>query len=223
MLKRACFCLLTLLSLMATVCPVSADPPQYAHPNADWLTWDLYDAAADEIDLSEHDDNTVYVFLFRPDNEASCASVRAASAYVREHSNHADRVLVMCCDDSGCRALKLFLRQEEYAKRVATWEADQAAAKLAAEQAQETWTPSPMPNFAEEIEDEMAMAQGLEDLCDYHLPFATCRRCNGLWDWLVERMAAPEGVPRILKINSQGQLLQEWTELPNNPNPLSGS
>lgn len=217
MLKRA---LLSLLILPFLATAIVAAPP--AHPDADWLTWTMKDVNGDAID-TEALDNTVYVFLFRPDNEDSCKSIRAASEYVRAHSNHADRVLAMCTDDTGAKAIKLFLRQEEYAKRVAAWEEEQAAALAAAQQANEPFTPEQMPDFVKEIEDELDDAEDLQALLDHHLPFATCQRCEEAWTWILERMNTPEGLPRILKINSQGQLVQEWTELPTNPNPLSGN
>lgn len=221
MLKRVFASLLGLLLLATTVTPVGADDP--AHPDSDWLTWTLKDVNGDTIDTDGHESHVVFVFLFRPDNEASCASVRLASAHVRGHPNHANKVLALCCDDTGAKAIKLFLRQEEYAKRVTAWQAEQAAAKLTAEQEEEPWTPEPMPDFADEIEDEMCNAQGCDDLCEHHLPFATAQRCEEMWTWVLERMDHPEGLPRILKINGQGHLIQEWTELPTNPNPLSGN
>lgn len=218
MLKRV---LLTLLVLPFLVSTIVADPP--AHPDSDWLTWTLKDVNGDTIDDSTLENHTVYVFLFRPDNEQSCESVRAASEYVREHSNHANRVLAMCCDDTGAKAIKLFLRQEEYTKRVAAWEAEQEAARQAAQQAGEEFQPEPMPDFADEIEDELEDEEDLQALMDHHLPFATCQRCEDAWTWILERMEHPKGLPRILKINSQGHYIQEWTELPTNPNPLSGN
>lgn len=216
--KYSLFAVLALFCVQGST--LADDPPEN---DADWLTWTLKDVNGDTIDDSGHENHTVYVFLFRPDNEASCASVRAASAYVRQHPNHANRVLAMCCDDTGAKAIKLFLRQEEYTKRVAAWEAEQEAARLAAEQAQEEWTPSPMPDFTKQIEDELADPDDLEELMNHHLPFATAQRCEAAWTWFLERIAKPESLPRILKINSQGHMAQEWTELPTNPNPLSGN
>lgn len=217
---------LTLASLLAGVLfaasntAIAEDPP---NNDADWLTWTLKDVKGNNIDVSTHQNNVVYVFLFRPDNDDSCKSIRAASAYVREHSNHANRVLAMCCDDTGAKAIKLFLRQEEYTKRVEAWNAAQEAAQQAAQQAEEEWSPPPMPDFVKQIEDELANPEDLNALLAHHLPFKTCQRCEDMWSWLLQRMNKPEGLPRILKINSQGHLLQEWTELPTNPNPLCGN
>lgn len=222
MLKRSLLCLAVLLVLPLLVTAVVADEGP-AHPDADWLTWTLKDVNGDTIDDSALANHTVYVFLFRPDNEDSCKSVRAASAYVREHSNHANRVLAMCMDDTGAKAIKLFLRQEEYTKRVAAWEAEQEVARQAAQQAGEEYQPVPMPDFTDQIETELKTAQGCDALCAHHLPFSTCARCEQMWTWILERMNKPEGLPRILKINTEGKLIQEWTELPTNPNPLSGN
>jgi hypothetical protein len=221
MIKRVCANLLILLLLATASVSVGADDPEYAHPDSDWLTWTLKDVNGDTIDTDGHESHVVYVFLFRPDNDASCESIRLASEHVRDHPNHADKVLALCCDDTGAKAIKLFLRQEEYAKRVAAWEAEQAAAKQTAEQAGEAFTPEPMPDFAQEIEDEMCNAEGCDDLCEHHLPFATAQRSEAAWTWVLERMTAPESLPRVLKINGQGHVVQQWTELPSNPNPLN--
>lgn len=222
MVKRTLTCLLMLVLLVCSAVPAEADPPQYAHPNGDWLTWTLKDVNGDTIDTDGHEGHAVFVVLFRPDNEDSCESVRFASAHIRAHPNHASKVLAMCADDTGAKAVKLFLRQEEYAKRVAAWETEQAEAKAAAAQANETFTPSPMPDFAQQVEDEMCTAEGCDALCAHHLPFATAQRCEEAWTWFLERMDAPEGLPRVFKISAQGNVVNQWNELPNNPNPLNG-
>lgn len=214
------FSLLAALLAFLPTTVIADDPPDN---DADWLTWTLKDVSGNNVDLSNHQNHVVFVFLFRPDNEDSCKSIRTASAYVREHPNHANRVLAMCCDDGGAVAIKLFLRQEEYSKRVAAWEAEQEAARQAAEQAEEEWTPTAMPDFVKQIEDELADPEDLATMVAHHLPFSTCQRCEEMWTWLLQRMEKPEGLPRILKINGQGRFLHEWTEVPTNPNPLSGN
>jgi hypothetical protein len=221
MLKRVFANLLILLLLATASVSAGADDPEYAHPDSDWLTWTLKDVNGDTIDTDDHEGHVVYLILFRPDNEGSCVSVRLAAAHVRDHANHASKVFALCCDDGGANAIRLFLRQEEYARRVTAWEAEQAAAKQAAEQAGEVFAPEPMADFAQEIEDEMCTAEGCDDLCEHHLPFATAQRSEAAWTWVLERMTAPESLPRVLKINGQGHVVQQWTELPSNPNPLN--
>lgn len=203
---------LALLLLCALPSAIVADPPSN---DADWLTWSVTDCKNNAIDLSDHEDKTVYVVVFTPSNADSCTMMREVAAYIRSHTNKADKVLGFCSDDTGCDAVKLHIRQEEWAKRVEAWKTEQEAAKLAAELAGQVFAAPSMPDYVQQIADEMADPEDFDALIAYHLPFKSCQRCDAMWSWLIERMTSPEGAPRLLKINASGHLVQEWTTLPN--------
>jgi hypothetical protein len=223
MLKRALFCLLTLLALAFVTSPVVADPPSYAHPNADWLTWELQDAAGDQISLTGYQSQSTFVVIFSVNDDDACTLIRDLAEHVREHPTDVGKVLALCSNDTGAKALKLHIRQEEYAKRVAEWEEDQATAKAAAELADEHWTPEPVPDFVAEIENELDDPNDLADLMDYHFPFNTACRCSEMWEWLSERMATPVKAPRALKISSTGAEQNEWSGPSFNVQQILGS
>lgn len=212
------FSLMAALLVYLPTTAIADDPPAN---DADWLTWTAKDVNGNAVDFSALQPGVVFVLLFRPDNEPSCKNMRAAAEYARQHPNKAKRMLAMCCDDTGGKAIKLFLRQEEYPKRIAAWEAEQEAAQLAAEQAEEPWMPDPMPDFVQQIEDELADPEGLATMVAHHLPFKTCQRCEEMLSWLSERMESAGDQLSILKVNPQGKVVQEWLVLPANPNPLS--
>lgn len=213
-----------LLLLVLAHAHVTADPPPEDDPCAQnkWLTWSPTDCQNNAISLASYQNKKVFVIVFTPSNEDSCKLVRKAAKYCREHPNATGKVLAFCSDDTGCDAVKLHIRQEEWSKRVKAWNTEQAVAQATAEAAGESYSPPPMPDFLKQIKDEMATANGLAALIAYHLPFKTCTRCKGMWEWLVKRMTLPEGAPRVLKFNAQGALLNEWPELGDNPNPLAG-
>jgi hypothetical protein len=117
----------------------------------------------------------------------------------------------MCSDDTGAKALKLHVRQEEWKERTAEWESDQEDARQQAEQAGVPFAPEPMPDFVKQIEDELADPDDLADLLAHHFPFNAACRCENMWDWLSERMDSPAKAPRILKFNSNGVEIHEWS------------
>lgn len=205
----ACF---ALLMLCAVPSAIVADPP---NDDADWLTWTVKDCKNNTIDLSDHEDKTVYVVVFSPGSADSCALMRGVAAYVREHTNKAEKVLGFCSDDTGCDGVKLHIRQEEWKKRVDAWNVEQEAAKAAAAQAGQIYSAPAMPDYLKQIKDEMNDAEDFDVLIAHHLPFKTCIRCSSMWTWLSKRMTSPVAAPRLLKINASGQLVQEWTCLPN--------
>ena len=184
-------------------------------PDSDWLTWTVKDCKNNTIDLSDQEDKTIYVVVFSPGNSDSCAWMRAMATYVRSHANKAEKVLGFCSDDTGCDAIKLHIRQEEWKKRVDAWNAAQDAAKTAAQQAGLPFAAPKMPDYLQQIKDEINDPEDFDALISHHLPFKTCQRCSAMWTWLIERMSSPEGSPRILKINAAGHLVHEWTEMPN--------
>ncbi|MCC6574922.1 MAG: hypothetical protein IT462_14175 [Planctomycetes bacterium] len=199
------------------------DPPAEDDPcaQAKWLTWSLKDYQGRAISLTSYQNKKVFVVVFAPGNEDSCTMVRKAAEYCRDHEGTADRVLAFCSDNKGADAIKLYLRQEEWAKRVKAWNDEQAIAKAAAEAGEQTYEAPAMPDYLKAIEDEQKTADGLAMMMNHHLPFKTCSRCELMWTWLVAKMAKPEGAPRLLKINPQGSLLNEWSETADNPNPLA--
>jgi hypothetical protein len=212
------FRLLGLLGLLAVTLPTAALADPEPNDDADWLTWTCKDCKNNTIDLSSHQSKTVYVVVFTPGNADSCTMMRAVAAYVRAHTNKADNVLGFCSDDTGCDAIKLHIRQEEWKKRVDAWNAEQEATKAAAQAAGQPYNAPAMPDFLKQIQDEMNDAEDFDALIAHHLPFKTCQRCDPMWSWLIKRMTNPEGAPRILKVNAQGQVIQTWSAVPN---PLS--
>ncbi len=188
-----------------------------------WLTWSLTDCQDSAVDLTSYQNKTVFVIVFTPGNDDSCKVMRAAAKYCEDHAGVAAKILAFCSDDSGADAIKLYLRQEEWAKRVKAWNEEQAAAKAAAEAAEQTYEAPAMPDYLKEVEDEQKTAAGLATMISHHLPFKTCKRNEAMWTWLVAKMTAPEGAPRILKFNSEGGLQNQWNELADNPNPLEGN
>ena len=207
--------LLGLLGLLAVMLPTATLADPEPNDDADWLTWTCKDCKNNTIDLSSHQSKTVYVVVFTPGNTDSCTMMREIAAYVRSHTNKADNVLGFCSDDTGCDAIKLHIRQEEWKKRVDAWNAEQEAAKAAAQAAGQPYNAPAMPDFLKQIQDEMNDAEDLDSLIAYHLPFKTCQRCPEMWTWLQKRMNAPSGVPRLMKINASGHLVQQWTATPN--------
>jgi len=203
---------LALIVLCAVPSAIVADPPD---DDADWLTWTVKDCKNSTLDLSDHENKTVYVVVFSPGSADSCALMRGMAEYIRGHTNKADKVLGFCSDDTGCDAIKLHIRQEEWKKRVDAWNAEQETAKAAAEQAGQPYNAPPMPDYLKQIKDEMADPEDFDALIAHHLPFKTCIRCSSMWTWLSKRMAGPVTAPRLLKINASGHLVQEWTCLPN--------
>lgn len=208
------FRLLGLLCLLAVLLPTATLADPEPNDDADWLTWTLQDAAGSTMDLSSHQNHAVYVLVFTPSSSDSCSMIASAAATIRDHPNWANRVLAICIDDSGAKALKLHIRQEEYKKRVADWETAQSAAKLAAEQAGQPFTPADKPDFVQQIEDELADPEDLAALVGYHLPFKTAARCEAMWTWLSKRMDSPQSAPRVLKIGGNGNEVNEWSALP---------
>lgn len=206
--------LLALLLIASMSVVGSTDEPN------EWLTWTLKDAAGNTINLDDHKNHNVYVIVFAPDCKDSCKLMRKAAQYIREHPNRANRVLALCTDDAGAKALKLFMRQEEYAKRVKAWNEAQEAAKQAAEQANEPYEAPAMPDYAKEVEDELADPGDLAALMAYHFPFKTACRCDPMWTWLTERIEAPQSAPRVVKFDSQGVKLGEWPD-EGDPNRLA--
>lgn len=209
------FRLLGHLCLLAVMLPTATLADPEPNDDADWLTWTCKDCKNNTIDLSSHQNKTVYVVVFTPGNADSCKMMRDMAAYVRSHTNKADNVLGFCSDDTGCDAIKLYIRQDEWTKRVEAWKSEQEAAKLAAEQSGQVYAAPSMPDYNRQIDDEMADPEDFDALIASHLPFKTCQRCDAMWTWLIKRMAGPDGAPRLLKINASGQLVQEWNALPN--------
>lgn len=218
MVKRIACALCVFVCLLLIAGPTKADPPP--SDAGDWLTWMPMNVHNNAINLTGYQNKTIYVVLFSPDKDTACSMVRAVAAHVRAHPNHAGKVLAMCMDDTGYKAIRLYLRQEEYTKRVAAWSAEQDAAAAAAQQSGATYNRPPMPDFVTTIESELETVQGRDDLMAYHLPFTTCARCEDMWTWLLRRITKPEGMPRALKFNPQATLLNEWDCIPN-PNPLA--
>jgi hypothetical protein len=210
MFKRSCFFLLLIFAFATSTTTATADEV-FRHPNTDWLTWTLQDAAGDNISLAGYQNQSLYVVVFSTNSDDACTMMRSLAEHIRDHPNQAGKVLALCSNDTGAKALKLHVRQEEYAKRVAGWEAEQTAARAAAEQANEQWSPEPMPDFVGEIEAELADPEDLADLMAYHFPFNAASRCEAMWDWLCERMESPAKAPRILKFNSNGVETHEWS------------
>lgn len=204
--------LFALIVLSAIPSMIVADPPG---DDADWLTWAVKDCKDSTIDLSDHEDKTVYVVVFTPSNSNSCTMLRDMAAYIRSHTNKTDRVLGFCSDDTGCDAIKLHIRQEEWKKRVDAWNTEQEAARQAAQQSGQPYSAPSMPDYLTQIRDEMNDAEDFDALIAHHLPFKTCQRCGAMWTWLSARMTGVPGAPRLLKINASGHLVQEWTELSN--------
>lgn len=210
MFGRTLTSLLLLLILGSTVV---ADPPPFEHPTAEWMTWTVYDAAEDEIDLQTYSGSN-YVVVFSANDETSCKMMRDLAEHIRANPGKAADVLAMCIDDTGHKALKRHIRQEEWRIRVDEWEEDQDEARDAAELAGEEFVPEEMPDFLQEIKDELDDEDDLEDLMDHHFPFNAGCRCEAMWDWLSERMGSPGKAPRVMKFDSSGVETHEWTALP---------
>ena len=219
MLKRSCLFLLMIVAFATSPTTATADE-EFRHPNTDWLTWTLLDTAGDNISLTGYQNQNTYVVVFSANDEGSNTMMRSLAEHIRNYPNLAGKILALCSNDTGSTALKLHIRQEEYANRVAEWEEDQATAKAAAEQAEEPWTPEPMPDFVSEIEGELADPEDLAGLMEHHFPFAAACRCEGMWDWLSERMASPTKAPRILRFTSNGVETHEWSPPFNVPQLL---
>lgn len=196
---------------------VTADPP---NDDEDWLTWSPKNIEGGTINLSSYEDKTVFVLVFAPDCTDACDMTRAIAAHVRAHPSHAGKVLAMCTGSSGAKAIRRYLRQEEFARRVEHWNDEQDEAKAAAQLAHETYRRPAMPKFAKLIEAALDTQQGRNALMAHHLPFTTCARCEEMWSWLCKRMTKPTTVPRVLKFSSEGAKLNEWSCLPS-PNPIS--
>lgn len=201
---------LFLLTLPSTM---TGDPPP--NDDADWLTWSCQDCKGGAINWSSHQNKTVYVVVFTPGNADSCTMMQQMAAYVRAHSSKADKVIGFCSDDTGCDAIKLHIRQEEWKKRVAAWNAVQQAARAAAEQSGQPYNAPAMPDYLKQIEDEMNDADDFDALIAHHLPFKTSQRCDAMWTWLCKRMDDPDCAPRLLKVNAAGQLIQQHATLPS--------
>jgi hypothetical protein len=211
MRRLAMYGFLAVAVLFSVQSAAVADPPTDL---GDWLTWTVYDAKGDQISLSSYQNQSTYVVLFSPSCKESCDWMRALADYMRAHPNHTGKVLCMCTDDSGAKAVKLHLRQEEWKKRVADWEAAQETAKAAAATAGEPFVPEAMPDFLAEIKDELEDPDDLAGLMAYHLPCKTGCRCDAMWKWLQKRMATPRTVPRAFKFSSNGTELNEWSTPP---------
>jgi hypothetical protein len=208
--------LLGLLGLLVVLASSATLADEEPNDDADWLTWSCKDCKNNTIDLSSHQNKTVYVVVFTPGNAESCTMMREGAAYIRAHTNKADRVLGFCSDDTGCDAIKLHIRQEEWKKRVDAWNAEQEAAKAAAQAAGQPYKAPAMPDYLKQIQDEMNDPEDFDALIAYHLPFKSCQRCPEMWTWLTKRMTDLPGAPRLIKINSQGQCVQQWTAMPTN-------
>ena len=210
MSRIALTALFAVLALACLSSSVVADPPEFQHPNTDWLTWTVNDAAGDPISLQGYN-GSVYVVIFSASDEAASTMMSDLADHVRANPGEANKILAMCTDNSGAKALKRHIRQEEYKKRVAEWDSAQEAARQAAEQVNEEFVPEPIPDFVTEIEDELDDAQDLATLMAYHFPFNTGCRCDAMWDWLRERMTSPKKAPRMFKFNAVGVETGEWT------------
>ena len=211
MLKRTLACLLALAVLpWLTSSAIADEEAEFAHPTSDWLTWSLKDAAEDDISLTGYENQSTYVVVFTPNSEDACTMMHDLADYIRDHPNKAGKVLAMCSDDTGAKALKLHIRQEEWKKRTTEWKASQEEARQQAQQAGEEFVPGQMPDYVKEIEDELADPDDLAGLMAHHFPFNAACRCEDMWDWLSERMDAPVSAPRILKFNSNGVETHEW-------------
>lgn len=202
--------------------------PAAAQPSNGWLAWSPKDVHDNAVSLTGYQNKTIYVLLFAPDNDKACQATRAVAAFARAHPNKAGKILAMCTDATGAAAIRLYLRQEEYTKRVAAWTAEQDAAEAAAKaeaaaRGEEShFTRPQMPDFVKAIEDELATVAGRNALMAHHLPFTTYQRDDAMWTWLLAKVTTPESVPRLLKFNPQGNLLHEWDCLPE-PNPLASA
>jgi hypothetical protein len=221
MLKRSLLCLAALLILPLSSAESLAED-EFNHPTADWLTWSLTNAAGDDISLTGYQNQSTYVVVFSAANEDSCTMMHNLADYIRDHPNKAGQVLAMCSDDTGAKALKLHIRQEEWKKRVAEWESAQEEARQQAQQAGEEFVPSQMPDYVKEIEDELADPDDLAALMTHHFPFNAACRCENMWDWLSERMDGSATAPRILKFNSNGVEANEWNAPFDLPQLLGG-
>jgi hypothetical protein len=204
---------LALLALWGTSATAVADPP---NDDGDWLTWTVKDCKNSTLDLSDHENKTVYVVLFSPGDKESCTLMRGMAAYIRGHTNKADRVLGFCSDDAGAGAIKLYIRQEEWKKRTDAWKAAQDAARLAAKLTGQHFVADPMPDYLQQIKDELEDPQDLDVLIAYHVPFKTCQCVTDMGRWLTKRKNPMMGTPRLLKINPQGHVVQQWASLPQN-------
>ena len=206
--------MLIAVTLLVTGSAVDATPPAFQHPNTDYMTWTLKDAKENVIDLTGYQTGNTYVVLFSANDTDSCKMMRTVACHLRNHPAQVGKVLAVCVDDTGHKALKQFIRQEEWTNRVAEWEAEQAAAKAVAEAAGEDFDIEEMPDFLKTILEELDDDDDLQTLMDHHFPMDTACRCEAMWDWLVERMDSPATAPRILKFNPNGVETNEWTELP---------
>lgn len=171
MLKRLSTLMLTAAALLFCSTNVTADPePEYQHPDTDWLTWTVKDTKGDTIDLSAYENQATYVLVFSSSDKDAAKMMSAAATYIREHPNKASKIVGMCSDDTGHKALKLHIRQEEWTKRTKAWEAEQEEAEAEAIAAEEEFEPEEMPDFLQEILDEIDDPEDLQDLMDHHYP-----------------------------------------------------
>ncbi len=214
MFKFISFFMLMAVALAVSSSGVEADPPAFQHPNTDYMTWSLKDSKENAIDLTGYQSGKTFVVLFSASDTDSCKMMRTVACYLRNHPAHVGKVLAVCVDDTGHKALKQFIRQEEWTKRVAEWKAEQAVAKAAAEAANEEFNREEMSDFLKTILEELDDDDDLQALMDHHFPMNTACRCEAMWDWLVERMDAPAKAPRILKFKANGVEKNEWTTLP---------
>ncbi|MBK8205162.1 MAG: hypothetical protein IPK87_00080 [Planctomycetes bacterium] len=214
----------SLFAVLALFCvqgsTLADDPPEN---NADWLTWTVSDAAGDQISLGSYEDQTTFVIVFSASDEKSGTMMSKAAKYIRNHPAKASKVLAMCCDDTGPKALKLHLRQQEWSRRVKQWKDDQEAAQQQAQQANEEFVPGAMPDYLKQIEDELNDPVDLQTLMNFHFPFKAGCRCEEMWKWLKERFTGKPKAPRILKVNASGQVLQQWPDPPEEIGDVIGS
>jgi hypothetical protein len=178
------------------------------------MTWTLKDAADSGINLASYSGKDVYVVIFSSNDTEACKLLRCLADHVSKNPNLAKNVLAICTDDSGDEALKQYIRQEEWTSRVAAWNAEQEVARAAAKAAGEEYSAETMPDLLQAIKDDLADPNELKKLMKVHFPFNTCCRCDKMWDWLCVRMASPTKAPRILKFDSAGIELAEWSNLP---------
>lgn len=191
---------------------------QAEEPANTWLGWTVKDVEGNNVSLTPFQGKTVHVLVFSSSNDASLDMLASMATYSAEHETTATSVLAVCSDESGADGIKAYLRRQEYKQRVEAWKAahPQPEPNPEAQEPAEPAEAEDMPDYATEIDNELATQQGLADLVAEHLPIKTVVREEAMWTWLKNAMEAPAGAPRLLKINAQGAVQSQQATTPAN-------
>ena len=217
MSKRRIASVMVILCLAAagiTTAAQQSGPSQYQNPASEWLTWSLKDVGGGTINLTPNQGHDCTLILFRHGDSASMSALRMAAAYVRANPSKASNVIAMSIDQDSVKSIKLHLQQEEWQKRNAGFSSSQATSRANAAAAGLRFVPAQRPDYLSQLKSELSTANQLAPIAAYHFPFSTARRHQDAWEWIHERLSQPARLPRILKVDKDGNVLQQWTTVP---------